>query len=77
MGFALLTTLTFGFFAWLPSLFMRKFGWSAGEIGTVLGGMALLFGATGTYLGGYMADKVYRRRGKRDAALLVAISATL
>src|SRR6266404_643065 len=60
--------------AWLPTYFIRNFGWSAGEIGTTYGLILLAAGSTGISTGGWTADRLVSS-GRRDGALLTALCA--
>ena len=48
--------------AWLPSYFIRVFGWTAAEIGLASGLIILLAGGVGTFMGGVWADYLLQRR---------------
>ena len=48
--------------AWLPSYFIRIFGWTASEIGLSSGLIILLAGGVGTFMGGVWADYLLQRR---------------
>ncbi len=74
-GFSLLVMVMVTVFAWAPTLFMRRFGWSAGEIGLAFGLVVLCAGTAGINLGGQLTDRLVRR-GISDAPVRVgAISA--
>jgi MFS family permease len=47
--------------AWLPSYFIRIFGWTASEIGLYSGSIILVAGGTGTFAGGVWADYLLQR----------------
>jgi MFS family permease len=70
LGFALLAFSSYGTAAWLPTLFLRVHGWSAGEFGLPYGLIVFVFGSLGIFSGGVLADKLLRR-GKRDAKMWV------
>lgn len=72
VGFALMATLSYGFFTWIPSMFIRTFGWTASEIGFAFGSIVMTFGTGGIFFGGYIAEKI-RARGVTDAYLRVAM----
>jgi len=74
IGFSLLGTLTYGFFSWTPSFFIRTFGWQASEIGFAFGCIVITMGTFGILLGGILADKELAR-GKLDACLRISIVA--
>ena len=69
-GFALLAFSSYGTAAWLPTLFLRVHGWSAGEFGLPYGLIVFVFGSLGIFSGGVLADKLLSR-GKRDAKMWV------
>jgi len=74
LGFSLMATLTYGFFAWTPSFFIRTFQWSAGKIGFAFGLIVLIIGTGGIVLGGITADR-FLRKGSLDAYMRVTIFA--
>ena len=47
--------------AWGPALLQRKFAVSVGEVGMVFGGLAVVTGILGTFLGGILTGKLQRR----------------
>jgi MFS family permease len=55
-------------FSWTPSIFIREFGFSASEAGTLLGGEQVLSGVCGALLGAWLADR--RGAGGRFQAAL-------
>lgn len=57
-------------FAWAPSLFMRRFGWSAPEVGRFVGTAVMACAVLGNVLSGVVTGAL-ERRGVRDAALRV------
>lgn len=69
-GFALFSTLAYGFLSWVPSFFMRIHGWSAAEVGLRYGGVFMAFGVAGAVAGGWLAS-TWRTRGVVDANLRV------
>jgi len=64
-------TLTFlapyGQLAFMPALFSRKYGWSADELATTYGAIAVIAGGGGALFAGWSCDWL-RRRGIRDGA---------
>jgi MFS family permease len=48
--------------AWIPTFFIRKFGWDASQIGAAYGAVVLVFGTSGALLGGFVANYLRRRR---------------
>ena len=58
------SVLVYAVLSWVPTQFIRVYGWSAGETGLRYGAVLLLFGGAGTVLGGILAAKL----GKRGVA---------
>ena len=52
----------YGAIAWMPAFLQRTHDMSSGEVGTALGLIIGIAGGLGTFLGGYIADRL----GKRD-----------
>lgn len=61
MGFS--AVAGYGVAAWVPSLFIRRHGWSAVEIGHTYGLLLLTFGTAGVLCGGWLGDVMTRRHG--------------
>jgi MFS family permease len=70
LGFAMISFVSYGTGAWIPSFFIRTFAWTPGEVGLVYGLIVMIFGATGIVFGGWLADR-WLRQGKGDAAMRV------
>jgi MFS family permease len=54
--------------AWMPALFIRRFGWSAPEVGRSLGMLVMLVGLSGNLASGFVT-RALALRGKVDAPL--------
>lgn len=50
--------LGYGLIFWLPSFFTRSFGLSLADVGWFYGSIVLVGGAAGTWLGGWIGDRV-------------------
>jgi MFS family permease len=61
-AFALLVMHGHGSGTWIPTFFIRKFGWEPGRIGAAYGTVVLLFGTSGALLGGFFTNALRRRR---------------
>lgn len=68
--------LSFGMSLWLPTFFIRTYGWSASEIGYAQGLIMLLVAPLGLGLGGWLAGW-YARLGYDDANIRVVLIATI
>lgn len=51
----------YGVGAWLPSFFLRSHDFGTGELGTWLAAIGITTGALGTFLGGYLGDRMASR----------------
>ncbi len=76
VGFSLLAAVQFSLGAWVPSFFVRTYGWTAAEIGSVYGLYFIVLGTLGVTAGGWVCDALFRR-GYRDANLRTALVASL
>ena len=76
VGFALLSLAGYGASAWVPTLYIRRFGWTAAEAGIRYGLLVTVCGTLGTLVGGWLADR-WRRRGVVDANLRVGVVAAV
>jgi len=76
LGFSILSLSGYGSGAWLPTFFIRRHGWSAAEAGALIGGVGIVFGASGLIAGGRLADYL-KARGVQDANLRVGLYAAM
>jgi len=72
MGFCLMILVGAGTGAWIPTFFVRRFGWSLAEVGTYYGSAVLVFGTAGAWCGGWFAQSL-RRRGVVDANIRASL----
>ena len=75
LGFAMIAFCSYGAAAWVPSFFIRTYGWKAGEVGIIYGLIVMVFGCAGIVFGGWLTDR-WLRQGRTDAALRVGICAS-
>lgn len=75
-GFTFLAFTAYAASAWIPTMFVREYGWTAAEIGVRFGLLALVMGPLGSIVGGFLCDR-YERRGRRDGKFRVGIIAAL
>jgi MFS family permease len=74
LGFAMEATLSYGYFAWIPSMYIRTFGWSASHIGYVFGLIVIILGTCGIVCAGVLSD--WRlSKGENDNFLRLSIFA--
>jgi MFS family permease len=76
LGLSLIALVNYGFGGWLPTFFVRTYGWTASQAGYVLGLGNLTFGLAGVMLAGRVAD-VLQARGIADAKMRVVTAAAL
>jgi len=75
-GFAGLAFAGYGSAAWVPTFFIRTYGWDAGQVGIVYGSIVAVFGCLGIVFGGRLADWM-TRRGSSDANMRVGLYAAI
>ena len=76
LGIPLLAAANFAMNAWVPSFFIRTYGWEASAIGPVFGLMVILCGTGGTVVGGVLSDWL-AKRGTAQPGLLVPVVSAL
>jgi len=74
LGYSTFALFSYSASAWIPSLFIRNYGWQAGTFGIIYGMMIMTFGTIGSLLGGKLAD-TWAARGITNAKLRVGILA--
>lgn len=75
-GFAGLAFAGYGSAAWIPTFFIRTYGWDAGQVGIVYGAIVAVFGCLGIVFGGRLAD-LMAKRGRSDANMRVGFYAAM
>ncbi|WP_275628669.1 MFS transporter [Pseudomonas sp. 273] len=73
-GFACISFASYGSGAWVPTFFVRTYGWDAGHVGVVYGSIVAVFGCLGIVFGGRLADR-WAKRGRSDANMRVGLLA--
>jgi MFS family permease len=76
VGFAMLAFASYGSAAWVPTFFIRTYGWSAGDAGIVYGSIVAVCGALGIVCGGRLADRM-AQSGRSDATMRVGLFAAI
>jgi MFS family permease len=64
-GMSVVTILGYAYFSWLPATFIRTWGWTIGEISFAYGIIMLITVPVGANLGGWLADRFYKK-GHKD-----------
>lgn len=72
LGVAVVFAAAYGELAFMPSLFIRKYGWTAQEVAWIFGSVAVVVGTLGSLSAGWMAAWL-ARRGSRQASWLTCI----
>ncbi len=72
VGIALVTLNAYGGTAWIPTMFVRRYGWKAGEVGMLFGLIVGIAGTCGVVFGGKLADWLHQR-GRSDGNLRAAL----
>lgn len=75
-GVALACLSAYAAMSWVPTFFIRRHGWTAGDTGLGFGLIVGIFGTAGMAAGGRLADWL-RERGKSDANLHVTLLAVV
>jgi len=76
LGMSVVTVIGYGFFFWVPTMFMRTWDWSIPRISISYGIVNLVFGPLGVMAGGWLADRWYRS-GTKDGHMRLCLIATL
>lgn len=76
IGFAMMSFTAYGAAAWVPSFFIRTYGWTAAQTGIVYGAITAVFGCGGVVFGGRAADWL-ARRGRVDATMRVGLAGAI
>lgn len=69
LNVAFTAMMSYALSAWMPSVLIRTFGWSAARAGAAFGAIVIVSGVAGVVLGGWMGDLYARHRA--DGRLLV------
>ena len=73
-AFSLTSLATYSFLAWMPTVLIREYAWSAGQTGVYFGVLILVFGPAGTLCGGALSDYLLKRN-ITDATLCIGLLA--
>jgi MFS family permease len=76
-AFSFTAMVNFVLLAWLPTFFVRDFGWTSAGIGSTYGTISLVFGCVGVVAGGAVADRMVTARGKGGVIQTVVWSGAL
>jgi MFS family permease len=76
LGMSVVTIIGYGYFSWIPTMFIRTWGWSISEIAFSYGMVVLIFGPLGVNFGGWLAERWYNK-GRRAAHMRVTLMGAL
>jgi len=72
LGITFISLVAYACIAWVPTYFVRNFGWTAQKAGGVYGIIISIFSTSGIVVGGWLADR-FVKNGKSDGKLRVGI----
>lgn len=72
LGMSVVTIIGYGYFSWIPTMFVRTWDWSISEIAFAYGVVILTTGPLGVNVGGWLADHWYSK-GRRAAHMRVTL----
>lgn len=67
------SVMVYAILSWVPTQFIRVFGWTAAETGLRYGAVLLLFGGAGTVLGGILSAQLGKRGIPQPAIWVTAL----
>jgi len=76
VGMSVAATLAYGFFAWIPTMFVRTWGSPIARVGAAYGVVVILSGVLSIFLVSLLAKKL-AARGCRDVYMRVALYSTV
>ena len=72
LGMSVVTIMGYGYFSWIPAMFMRTWDWSIAEIAYSYGIIILIAGPFGVNYAGWLADRWYNK-GRKAAHMRVTL----
>jgi MFS family permease len=75
LGITFISMVAYACTAWIPTYFVRTFGWTVQKAGGLYGIIISIFSTSGIIIGGWLADK-FAKQGKTDGKLRVGIIAS-
>lgn len=75
-GLSVMSIIGNAYLAWIPTVFIRSWGWGIAEISLYYGLVVSIGGIVGVNLGGWMGDTMYKR-GIKDGHMRAALIGTV
>jgi len=76
LGYAISGIMWNGAIAWIPTFFIRHFGWSASQVSLPYGLVTIISGTAGIISGGWIATRL-RAKGRLDSNILIGLLALI
>jgi MFS family permease len=76
LGMSIVGILSYGFYAWIPTMFIRTWGWTIQEIGLAYGVLTLISGPLAV-IAAAKTSEAFSRRGYQDAHMRTALWGSL
>src|SRR5690606_36297761 len=71
-GLALITLASYALMTWIPTTFIRRFGWASGDIGISYGLILAIAGSIGVFMAGWLSE-ILTRRGTKSVPMWTII----
>jgi MFS family permease len=72
LGMSVVTIIGYGYFSWIPTMFLRTWNWPISQIAFAYGVVLLICGPLGVNFGGWLAERWYNQ-GRRAAHMRVTL----
>jgi MFS family permease len=72
LGLGFVTLVNYANAAWIPSFFVRTYGWTSSKAGAIFGISVVVFGTLGLWFGGKLADNL-TNKGYKDGRVRACI----
>ena len=76
LGFTFLAMMMFALGAWVPTFYIRTYGMTAAEIGSIFGLYFMTLGSAGVVAGGLLSDW-FKARGRADSNMRAGLTSAL
>ena len=76
LGLSVAATLTYGFLAWIPTMFVRTWGWSIARVGVAYGAVTIISGILTVFVVSWLAKRLHAH-GHSDTYMRAALYCAL